>query len=285
VGVGNSVIVIEHNMDIIKNSDYIIDLGYEGGDKGGQIIATGNATIADLSKIVEKDPMLVANLLKIVNSPLYSLRSDIKSVSQAVSLLGMKEINSLAAIVSIKKLLKVDMEPYGVEPEKFALISNMQGALAKIWFQKVDKNKSDILFMPALLQETGKIIIADEIVKNDETFQFRSEIESTTNISMIEKMYVGISSAEVTSKIFEHWGFEAFIVNIIKYSDNYENAPKEYKEYSIILKVIKTAVALNAPLSQRNITIATNILKKENISVDLFLDAIDEIKKDYEGNF
>jgi len=42
VGVGNSVIVIEHNMDIIKNSDYIIDLGYEGGDKGGQIIATGN---------------------------------------------------------------------------------------------------------------------------------------------------------------------------------------------------------------------------------------------------
>ncbi len=42
VGTGNSVIVIEHNMDIIKNSDYIIDLGYEGGDKGGQIIATGN---------------------------------------------------------------------------------------------------------------------------------------------------------------------------------------------------------------------------------------------------
>ena len=42
VGIGNSVIVIEHNMDIIKNSDYIIDLGYEGGDKGGQIIATGN---------------------------------------------------------------------------------------------------------------------------------------------------------------------------------------------------------------------------------------------------
>ena len=42
VDAGNSVIVIEHNMDIIKNSDYIIDLGYEGGDKGGQIIAEGN---------------------------------------------------------------------------------------------------------------------------------------------------------------------------------------------------------------------------------------------------
>jgi len=38
---GNTVIVIEHNLDIIKNSDYIIDLGPEGGKNGGEIIATG----------------------------------------------------------------------------------------------------------------------------------------------------------------------------------------------------------------------------------------------------
>lgn len=37
----HSIVVIEHNMDIIKNGDYIIDLGPEGGDKGGNIVATG----------------------------------------------------------------------------------------------------------------------------------------------------------------------------------------------------------------------------------------------------
>jgi len=41
VNLGNTVLVIEHNMDIIKNSDWLIDLGPEGGDEGGNIIVTG----------------------------------------------------------------------------------------------------------------------------------------------------------------------------------------------------------------------------------------------------
>ena len=48
VGLGNTVIVIEHNMDLIKSSDYVIDIGPEGGDKGGEVIAKG--TPEDVSR-------------------------------------------------------------------------------------------------------------------------------------------------------------------------------------------------------------------------------------------
>ena len=41
VDAGNTVLVIEHNLDMIKTADYIIDLGPEGGDRGGEIIACG----------------------------------------------------------------------------------------------------------------------------------------------------------------------------------------------------------------------------------------------------
>ncbi|WP_205250242.1 excinuclease ABC subunit UvrA [Helicobacter pylori] len=41
VALGNSMLVIEHNLDIIKNADYIIDMGPDGGDKGGRVIASG----------------------------------------------------------------------------------------------------------------------------------------------------------------------------------------------------------------------------------------------------
>jgi excinuclease ABC subunit A len=38
---GNTVIVIEHNLDVVKTADYLIDIGPEGGDGGGEIVASG----------------------------------------------------------------------------------------------------------------------------------------------------------------------------------------------------------------------------------------------------
>ncbi|MCX6726500.1 MAG: excinuclease ABC subunit UvrA, partial [Candidatus Shapirobacteria bacterium] len=44
VDMGNTVVVIEHNLDVIKNADWIIDMGPEGGDKGGYVVAQGTIT-------------------------------------------------------------------------------------------------------------------------------------------------------------------------------------------------------------------------------------------------
>ena len=62
---GNTVVVIEHNLDVIKTADYIIDIGPEGGSRGGTVVATGTPeqvakckksyTGAYIKKMLEKD--------------------------------------------------------------------------------------------------------------------------------------------------------------------------------------------------------------------------------------
>ncbi|MBU1148815.1 hypothetical protein KKI23_01860, partial [Patescibacteria group bacterium] len=49
VDMGNTVLIIEHNLDVIKSADWVIDLGPEGGDKGGEIVAKG--TPLEIAKV------------------------------------------------------------------------------------------------------------------------------------------------------------------------------------------------------------------------------------------
>ena len=59
VNTGNTIVVIEHNLDLIKTADYIIDLGPEGGDNGGEIIATGTP-----EQIIKNDKSYTGKFLK-----------------------------------------------------------------------------------------------------------------------------------------------------------------------------------------------------------------------------
>ncbi|MFP4568110.1 MAG: excinuclease ABC subunit UvrA [Candidatus Woesearchaeota archaeon] len=61
---GNTIYVIEHNLDVIKNCDYIIDLGHEGGDKGGEVIAKGTPEEITTTENIKKTKSHTAKYLK-----------------------------------------------------------------------------------------------------------------------------------------------------------------------------------------------------------------------------
>jgi len=56
---GNTVLIIEHNMEIIKSADYIIDIGPEGGEKGGKVVVFGTP-----EKIIKHKTSYTAQYLK-----------------------------------------------------------------------------------------------------------------------------------------------------------------------------------------------------------------------------
>jgi len=64
VDAGNSVVVIEHNLDIMAEADWIIDMGPEGGDGGGQVVAQGTPKKVIASKRSRTAPFLAPLLIK-----------------------------------------------------------------------------------------------------------------------------------------------------------------------------------------------------------------------------
>ena len=236
-----------------------------------------DASIHDLTKTIDHDPMIVANLLKAANSPLYMFGREIKNVAQAVSLFGMSMTRSIALGNSVRKLLNVDMEPYGITSERFAEISSMQAALMHSWYTKIDRDKAEKLFLAAFLQETGKILIASDIIQEDLTYNFKSDIGMTNNIAQVEFSYVEDTTATVTAAIFEHWKFDSVFVEMIRFSDNYLKAPEEIREYATALNIVKTIIPINSPLSEPSINFGLKKALDAGYDHEILEDAVDEM--------
>ncbi|MDD5156759.1 HDOD domain-containing protein [Sulfurimonas sp.] len=242
-----------------------------------RIYADDSSTISEMAKAIEKDPMIVANILKTASSPLYNFSKEITSVAQAVSLFGMSMTRSIVVGNSIRKLLNVDMQPYRITSEEFARISSLQAALMLRWYKKVDAKKAEKLYLAAFLQETGKIIIASEIIQQDEMTSFASEIENSNNIAAVEKSYTEHTCGEIAAIVFNHWGFDGEFIDMIKYSDNPLSAPSATKEYATALNIVKTIIPINKPLSEVAINIGLNKAMEAGYDHEILEDAIDDV--------
>lgn len=249
-----------------------------------RIYADEEAGVNELAKAIEPDPMIVANLLKSANSPLFSFGKEIHSVVQAVSLFGMSMTRSIALGNSIRKLLNVDMKPYGITSDKFAEISSMQATLIMQWYSKIDRQKAEKLYLAAFLQETGKILISSDIIQEDEDVSFASEIELTNNIAQVEKSYVDVSTSEVTAEVFSHWGFDKEFVEMIRYADNPSQAPDAVHEYSVALNIVKTVVPMNKPFAEQSINFGLRKARDAGYDYELLEDVIDAMLDTLEGS-
>ena len=241
------------------------------------IYANPKASLNDMIKAVKHDPMIIANLLKAANSPLYGFSSGISNPAQVVSLFGMSMTRTIAVSNAVRKLLSVDMQPYGISSERFAEISELQASLMLKWYKKIDKIKADKLYLASFLQETGKILIASDIIQGEETTSFYSEIELTNNIAQVEKSYVDVTCSEVTAEVFEYWEFDNEFIEMIRYADYPDKAPSKIREYSTALNIVKSIVPINKPFSEVSINIGLKKALDAGYNHELLEDVVDDI--------
>ncbi len=233
---------------------------------------------SELLEIIQKDALIISTLLKISNSAMFGFRSKVETPSRAINLLGINFTVSIAIGGTVQNMLASNLDPYGINSDDFMRASNISSTLVNLWLSKVDFDLKEELVLPALLQEAGKFVLADIILSENKLDEFTSKLSQSKDIVATEKEVIGITTAETTAKIFNHWKLSEKLVNIIEHVDDIKNCDPAYKVKSQYLDVIKTACNVSDPLSDENIEQATKKAQAYGFDTKKLLSAIEKLQ-------
>lgn len=233
---------------------------------------------SELLQIIEKDALIISTLLKISNSAMFGFRSKVETPGRAISLLGINFTISIAIGGTVQNLLNTNLEPYGISSDDFMRTSNLSSTLTNLWLSKVDYELKDELLLPSLLQEAGKFILADIITTEKKIEEFKLLIASGSSLAEAERKTVGLTTSEITAKIFRHWKLSENLIDLIEFVDDIPKCNEKFKVKAQTLDVIKTACDISDPLSDDNIARAIDKATKYGLNVKALNQAIEKLQ-------
>ncbi|MEA2019254.1 MAG: HDOD domain-containing protein [Campylobacterota bacterium] len=232
-----------------------------------------------LLTIIEQDPLIVATLLKVSNSAMFGFNNKVETTSRAIHLLGVNFTLSIAFGSAIKNALDTNLSAYGINADKFMRLANMSSNLLSLWIGKIDNHLKEELVLPIFLLETGRFILSGVAIEDKISDEFHAKIvQNPFDISEIEKKYFNVTSTQVTSSIFKHWNLSDALVDMIKYADDLENCPSNYKQEIQILNVVKTICNVTDPLGDQFAEAGIAKAKEFGLDVEHLENAIEKMQ-------
>jgi diguanylate cyclase (GGDEF)-like protein len=140
-------------------------------------------SMQDLAKIISKDPALSAKILKVINSPMFSLTREVTTVRQAVMWLGVQSVRTLALSFSLVKGLKSDAKG-GFDHERYWKRSIISAVAAGELAKHLKCEQWEEAFLGALLQDIGMLTMKAALGKDYDAVYAQSEGDHTTLIEL-----------------------------------------------------------------------------------------------------
>lgn len=189
-----------------------------------RIINDPDSSVADLTKLIAKDPALTARLLKIVNSSLYYFPRKIASVSQAITLIGTKQLFSLALATSAAAIIRTAGGGY-LELKSLWKHSVYSAILTQMICPK-KVNNGESLFVAGLLCNIGFLAV----VKYDPDIAMNAIGQQVSNQFpwQREREVLGFTMAEVSGALLHEWKLPEEIVEPVRLQHQLDNSQPYY---------------------------------------------------------
>ncbi|MGR9099949.1 MAG: HDOD domain-containing protein [Gammaproteobacteria bacterium] len=200
-----------------------------------KIFADETKSMADVGKVIEKDPGLSARLLKIVNSAFYGFPCQISTITRAITLIGVRELqNLILTTLIIDKFCKL---PGGMlSMKEFWSVSLRCGLIAKELAQHRNiAEAAESIFICGLLHDMGLLVLYRRIPELARQAGLMAEFRGIEDIRA-EKEVIGFDRYQVGSELARHWKLPEIITQTIN-NHSQTQLPQKYPLESAIVKL------------------------------------------------
>lgn len=195
-----------------------------------EITADPSHSIGEVIKIVESDPMLTAQVLKLVNSASFGLRGKVDSIKRAAMFVGAKTILGIAIGLSTASNFKKPM--VGYESGRGQLwehcLKTALGARMMACYTK-DLVPDYLAYTAGLLHDIGKSVISEFLINTAGEFLAAIDGHVLPDYLAAEMSSLGTNHAEIGEKLAIRWGFPDSLTAAIKYHHTPSEGPEEFK--------------------------------------------------------
>jgi HD-like signal output (HDOD) protein len=167
-------------------------------------VAKGEVSFGELSELIEKDTVVAGNVLRLVNSPLYSFRGTVNSVRHAVAILGLSRLRNFALSLSISRMWTRTATPPGWSGAAFNLHSVAVGVLSDLLAEQAQVPYPEGGFVAGLLHDLGKLLVATSLPEEYQAVE-RLLGAPERSTSDCEREVLGITHAELSGLALARW--------------------------------------------------------------------------------
>jgi HD-like signal output (HDOD) protein len=188
-----------------------------------EVIANPLSTADQMAQVINKSPSLTAMLLKIVNSSFYGLPSKVDRVSLAVTLIGTRELSSLALGISIMSIFR-SIPTSLLTMRSFLKHSLACGILSRLLAAQRTMRQTEQMFTAGLLHDIGRLILF--IYFPEEALgALRQARQTSDQLCRVEKMRLACHHGHIGKYLLDRWRLPLIIENAVSFHHEPSDAP------------------------------------------------------------
>ena len=169
-----------------------------------------------LARVIEHDPSMTANVLKLVNSPYFAGHTKISTVREAIVRIGARQLSQLLLTVGVVPRVKGELVGYDLPPCALLEHSLAVAVASELVARVVGRTPPPHTFTAGLLVNIGKTALGDFLEVDAEEILEAAEAEGLTFVQA-ERKVLGIDHAEAGAVLLQSWSVPPEIVEVVRH--------------------------------------------------------------------